>query len=43
MLSRLPGLKSTGNVSGYKPPQKGEASFFIQITDEVNPGEKGES
>ena len=29
MLSRLPSLKATGQISGYKPPSKGEACFFI--------------
>lgn len=42
LLARLPGLKASGPIAGYKPPQKGDACFFIQIIDEQSPGDKSD-
>lgn len=36
LLARLPGMKATGAVAGYKPPQPTDATFYVQIVDEAS-------
>lgn len=36
----MPGFKQSGPITGYKPPSKGDACFFIQIVDELSSGDK---
>lgn len=37
LLARLPGMKASGPVAGYRPPQSTDATFYVQIVDEVAP------
>lgn len=36
LLARMPAMKATGPVAGYRPPQKSDVSYFIQVVDEIS-------
>ena len=38
LLARMPGLKSSGHVQGYRPPQPDDVCFFIQVVDDMPQG-----